>query len=135
LVSNAVKFTPENGSIWVSCWSNDTTLFLDVEDTGVGIPYGKVEKVWEAFSQLISDPLRRGVEGLGLGLALVRHIVQAHGGIVWVESQEGEGSIFGFDIPLAGPNYPLSAQVRARRASRLASRAVSNFDVERNTER
>lgn len=135
LVSNAVKFTPENGSIWVSCWSTGTALCLDVEDTGVGIPFGKVEKVWEAFSQLISDPLRRGVEGLGLGLALVRHIVQLHGGIVWVESQEGEGSIFGFDIPLSGPSNPLSAKVRARRAGRLASRSVSNLDVERNTER
>jgi signal transduction histidine kinase len=134
LVSNAVKFTAENGSIWVSCWSTGTTLCLDVEDTGIGIPFGKEEKVWEAFSQLTADPMRRGVEGLGLGLALVRHIVQAHGGIVWMESEEGKGSIFGFDVPLAGPEYPLSTQVRARRAGRLARREILN-EIDKNTEK
>ena len=51
----------------------------------------------------MADPLRRGVEGLGLGLALVKYIVTAHGGQVFAESEEGKGSVFGFRVPIAGP--------------------------------
>jgi len=108
LIHNAIKFTGEGGEIWLRCQGTDSELLFEVKDTGVGIPADKLDTLWESFTQL-ADPLRRGVEGLGLGLALVKYIVNAHGGEVWAESQEGLGSTFGFNIPLAGP-APVTAR-------------------------
>jgi signal transduction histidine kinase len=107
LMDNAVKFTNPGGSIWVSCWMTTDALWLDVRDTGKGIPLEKLEKVWQTFSQIGTDPVRRGVEGLGLGLSLVKLIVSVHGGQVFVESEVGVGSVFGFRVPIKGPSYPL----------------------------
>ncbi|MFN2165421.1 MAG: sensor histidine kinase, partial [Anaerolineae bacterium] len=102
LVHNAIKFTPEAGEIWLRGQATDTTLLFEVKDTGIGISADKLPTLWEEFAQ-VADPLQRGVEGLGLGLALVKYIVNAHDGKVWAESEEGAGSKFGFEIPLAGP--------------------------------
>lgn len=106
LIQNAVKFTPKGGKIWVTCWTATDLLYFDVKDTGVGVPRDKLKSLWEGFSQA-SDPNLRGQEGLGLGLALVRFIIAAHGGKVWVESTQGEGSTFGFRIPLSGPELAI----------------------------
>lgn len=106
LVSNAIKFTAK-GEIWITCWTTGDALCLDVQDSGIGIPNDRLEQVWNAFTQLSADSLKRGVEGLGLGLGLVKYIITAHGGQVWVESKQGEGSIFGFKVPVAGPSHPL----------------------------
>jgi signal transduction histidine kinase len=70
-----------------------------VQDTGVGVPSDKLPTLWEGFTQM-ADPLRRGVEGLGLGLALVKYVVNAHGGQVWAASEPEAGSTFSFQIPL-----------------------------------
>jgi signal transduction histidine kinase len=107
LIDNAIKFTERNGSVWVSCWTTTDALWLDVRDTGQGIAKDKLDKVWQSFTQLQADAVRRGVEGLGLGLSLVKLIILTHGGQVFVESDVGSGSVFGFRIPLKGPNYPL----------------------------
>jgi signal transduction histidine kinase len=107
LVENAIKFTNNNGSVWVSCWTTNEALWLDVRDTGQGIPKDKLDKVWQSFTHIKADSIRRGVEGLGLGLSLVKLIVIAHGGQVFVESEVNSGSVFGFRIPLKGPNSPL----------------------------
>jgi signal transduction histidine kinase len=103
LIHNAVKFTPQKGRVWVTCWTAVGLLYFDVKDTGIGVPRDRLKSLWEGFTQ-VSDSEMRGQEGLGLGLALVRFIVAAHGGKVWAESGEGEGSTFGFRIPLAGPD-------------------------------
>ncbi len=102
LVNNAIKYTNEGGNVWVSSWSTADAVCFDVKDNGVGVPPEKLKGLWDSFSQA-TDPLRRGLEGLGLGLALVRFIVAAHNGKVWVESEPGKGSTFGFQIPIAGP--------------------------------
>jgi signal transduction histidine kinase len=102
LVHNAYKFTMPGGEIWVRCQAAEGKLFFEVKDTGVGIPANRLSSLWEEFAQM-ADPLQRGVEGLGLGLTLVKYVVNAHGGQVWAESEEGVGSKFGFEIPLAGP--------------------------------
>jgi signal transduction histidine kinase len=102
LVHNAIKFTKEKGKVWVSCWTTNEGLFFDVKDTGVGVPADKLSDLWQSFTQA-ADPLRRGLEGLGLGLALVKNIITAHEGEVWVESTVGKGSVFGFRIPLGIP--------------------------------
>jgi signal transduction histidine kinase len=93
-------------------------LCFDVQDTGTGIPEDKLDQLWESFSQVQSEGLRRGVEGLGLGLALVKFVVRAHGGFAWVESNIGQGSVFGFQVPLRGPRYPLEPTTAPRHIQR-----------------
>jgi signal transduction histidine kinase len=100
LVQNAVKFTPAGGTVVLRSQAADDYVLFEVIDNGVGIPADELPMVWEAFSQR-SDRLRRGVEGLGLGLALVKATVQAHRGNVMAESQPGRGSSFGFALPVA----------------------------------
>jgi len=99
LVHNAIKFTATGGEAWVRCQATADALRFEVQDTGVGIPADKLPALWEDFSQM-ADPLRRGMEGLGLGLALVKYVVNAHGGDVRAASEPGVGSTFGFDLPL-----------------------------------
>jgi signal transduction histidine kinase len=101
LAHNAVKFTGASGQVWVRCGAEDGALHFEVQDTGAGVPADKLPSLWEGFTQM-ADPLRRGVEGLGLGLALVQYVVNAHGGQVFAHSQQGVGSTFGFEIPLRG---------------------------------
>ena len=105
LVHNAIKFTEAGGEVWVRCQATAYRVRFEVQDTGVGVPSGKLPTLWEDFTQM-ADPLRRGVEGLGLGLALVKYIVNAHGGDVWAQSEEGVGSTFGFHIPLVSAERP-----------------------------
>lgn len=111
LVHNAIKFTKEGGKVQISCWATPEALFFNVKDTGVGIPEEKLETIWSNFAQN-ADPVKRGLEGLGLGLALVKYIASAHRGTVWVESLVNVGSEFGFQIPAPAvtrprPNLPL----------------------------
>lgn len=101
LVHNAIKFNRPGGMVIVSCRSTPESVIVEVADTGLGIPPDQLQEVWKDFAQL-ADPLRRGVEGLGLGLPLVRYVIQAHGGQVWADSQVGQGSVFGFALPLPG---------------------------------
>jgi signal transduction histidine kinase len=105
LVHNAIKFTEVGGEIDVRGWFTEGAVCLEVKDTGVGVPADKLPALWDGFTQM-ADPLRRGMEGLGLGLALVKYIVTAHGGSVWAQSEEGVGSTFGFQIPLNDSTCP-----------------------------
>ncbi|HJT90565.1 MAG TPA: GAF domain-containing protein [Mycobacterium sp.] len=97
LVSNAVKFTPDGGSVSVRAYRNGTELVVTVTDTGIGIPPEDHERIFESFQQG-----RRGApkeEGTGLGLTLSRRIVGLMGGRIWLESTPGVGSTFGISIP------------------------------------
>ena len=100
LVHNAIKFNRRSGSVTVTCRSEPDQVIVEVSDTGIGIAPDKLPEIWRDFTQL-ADPLRRGVEGLGLGLPLVRYVVKAHGGQVWARSAPGQGSVFGFSLPAA----------------------------------
>jgi signal transduction histidine kinase len=102
LVYNAIKFNRPGGSIHVHYSCDDRGLTFEVQDTGIGIPAEKLGQLWDSFSQ-VADPLKRGREGLGLGLALVQYVVRAHGGWVDATSQEGVGSTFRFWLPRNGP--------------------------------
>jgi signal transduction histidine kinase len=76
-------------------------VLVTVSDQGAGIPRADLDRVFERFYKV--DKARvRGVGGTGLGLAIARHIVEAHGGRIWVESDEGRGSTFSFAIPVSG---------------------------------
>jgi len=74
-------------------------LAFEVEDTGAGMPAEQLKTIWQQFSQG-ADRLRRGLEGSGLGLALVKMIVEAHAGEVAAQSTKGAGRVFGFRLPL-----------------------------------
>lgn len=101
LLSNAVRFTPARGQIWLRAYSDDSDAWLEVEDNGEGIPTQALPFVFEAFRQADNSTTRRH-GGLGLGLAIVKQIVTAHGGEVEVESGgEGQGSKFKIRLPLS----------------------------------
>jgi len=98
LISNALKFTPAGGSITVRLGQDGANVTLEVTDTGVGIPPDQLERIFDRFYQVDGSPTRR-YGGTGLGLALVKGIVEAHGGTVSVRSAEGEGSTFKITLP------------------------------------
>src|SRR5712692_4365447 len=101
LLSNAVKFTPREGSVYVSMRRAGSSAQVIVQDTGVGISSDFLPYVFERFRQAES-PITRSYRGLGLGLAIVRHLTELHGGTVSAESQgEGRGATFTVSIPLA----------------------------------
>ena len=98
LLTNAIKFTPENGSVTLRLWVEDDTAIFQVEDTGIGIPEEQLPLLFEKFQQL-DTPYRRRYEGTGLGLALTKQLVQLHRGRIEVESTVSIGSIFTVWIP------------------------------------
>jgi signal transduction histidine kinase len=98
LLHNAIKFTRPGGMIEIKCWADASQTRFQVKDTGCGIPAERLATMWDAWDQN-SDRVRRGVEGLGLGLALVKSTVEAHRGKVSASSTLGQGSTFGFSIP------------------------------------
>jgi signal transduction histidine kinase len=97
LVSNAIKFTPEQRSVYISASAGSNMLHVEVRDTGIGINDEDQKKLFSAFTQLDSTYSRK-YQGTGLGLVL-KKIVEIHGGRVWVESETGKGSNFIFEIP------------------------------------
>jgi two-component system phosphate regulon sensor histidine kinase PhoR len=97
LIHNAVKFTPPGGEIVLSACTQGETVVFSVRDTGVGIPADDLPRIFERFYK--ADRARSG-SGTGLGLSISRHIVEAHGGRIWAESREGQGSTFYFTIPV-----------------------------------
>jgi PAS domain S-box-containing protein len=100
LLSNAIKFSPDGGKITVRLVDNGDSVRAEISDTGIGIPSDKVPRVFERFYQ-VDGSARRRFGGAGLGLTIVKRIVEAHGGQVGVESRSGEGSTFYFTIPVS----------------------------------
>jgi len=98
LLTNAIKFTPEDGSVTLRIWVEDDTAIFQVEDTGIGIPEEQLPLLFEKFQQL-DTPYRRRYEGTGLGLALTKQLVELHRGRIEVESTVGIGSVFTIWIP------------------------------------
>ncbi len=100
MLSNAVKFTPEGGQVWVEAQAAGKEARITVSDTGVGIPPEEHQAIFNEFYQV--GTTTKGVkEGTGLGLAISRRLVEAHQGNIWVESEPGKGSRFSFTVPTA----------------------------------
>ncbi len=103
LLDNAIKFTPSGGLVGLSVEKESPTLVMvRVTDNGIGIPSSRLQEVFEPFHQLDASSTRR-YGGTGLGLALVKEIVSAHGSMIEVESEEGKGSVFSFPLLAAVP--------------------------------
>ena len=99
LLTNAVKFTPEGGTVTMAARRLDASYVFSVKDTGIGIAAEDQEKVFEEFRQVGTDYARKA-EGTGLGLTLTRRLVELHGGKIRLESEPGKGSTFTFNLPI-----------------------------------
>jgi two-component system phosphate regulon sensor histidine kinase PhoR len=97
LLHNAVKFTPPGGQIIVWAKAEKDKVVVSVADSGVGIPAEHLPYIFQRFHKVDQS---RASEGVGLGLAIAKHIIQAHRGEIWVESEEGKGATFSFSLPL-----------------------------------
>jgi signal transduction histidine kinase len=103
LIGNALKFTPEGGEVAVSAKLVDGStndVAVSVRDSGIGIPADQLERIFEKFSQA-KGSLHRSVSGTGLGLAITKGLVEAHQGMICVESEVGKGSTFTFILPVS----------------------------------
>jgi signal transduction histidine kinase len=109
LIGNAIKFTPPQGHISVKVHKNsEASVRLSVTDTGPGIPPEEAEKIFEEFYQ-ITQPRRQRSNGVGLGLAISKKLVEMHGGRIWAESEVGKGSVFLFTLPTEPNSVEASA--------------------------
>jgi signal transduction histidine kinase len=99
LLDNAVKYTHEQGRVSIQCSSLDDTVQVRIKDDGIGIPVAEQPRIWD---RLYRGDKSRGQRGLGLGLSLVKAVVEAHGGKVTVQSAEGAGSEFSVSLPVRG---------------------------------
>jgi len=97
LVHNAIKFTRPGGKITITTRTLEESVVVDIADTGIGISREDLPRVFERFYK---GDEARAAGGTGMGLAIAKHVVEAHGGSIWVRSEEGEGSIFSFSLPL-----------------------------------
>lgn len=125
LVSNAIKFTPEKGHIDITATDGGDVILVRVRDNGVGIAPEDHKRVFERFYQARAEHIA-GHGGIGIGLTIVKHLVELHGGQVWVESEIGKGSEFFFTLPkmatidLTGAPFSISnAQLRSEEEAPL----------------
>ena len=114
ILSNAIKFTPENGFIDVSINSTESEVVVSIKDSGVGIPKDKLDVIFDRFGQ-VEGSFNRKSEGSGIGLSLVKNLVELHGGNIKVYSKINEGTEFIFTIPIV----------------KIAEDTVQDYDVDR----
>ena len=100
LLSNAFKFTGDGGRISIVASQKEGHVLLEIQDTGIGIPEDKVEKIFDEFYQV--EMGKHG--GTGLGLAITKRLIEEHGGTIWVKSRLGKGSTFYFTLPSCAEN-------------------------------
>jgi signal transduction histidine kinase len=98
LLSNACKFSPDEGRIGLKVEIQGEELLVEVSDDGIGISEEEQSRLFQPYHRVEQD--RQKFPGIGLGLAVAKQIVEAHGGKIWLVSEPGKGSIFSFTIPL-----------------------------------
>jgi two-component system phosphate regulon sensor histidine kinase PhoR len=99
LLDNAIQYTLPGGEITLSAEARSDEIIVTVSDTGIGIPKADQPRIFERFYRV--DVARsREAGGTGLGLSIAKHLVEAHGGRLWVESELGQGSRFHFSVPI-----------------------------------
>lgn len=110
LVSNAIKYSPQGGNVTIGVRDKEAEVVIWVTDQGMGIPPEVIPKLFGKFFRA-NNKETRSINGIGLGLALVKALIDAHGGRVWVESEIGVGSTFFFTLPHAATLEDFSAPV------------------------
>lgn len=98
IISNALKYSPEGGKISFQVKEQVDHIEVSVKDEGIGIPKESVKKIFERFYR-VDKARSRKMGGTGLGLAIAKEMVEAHGGEIWVESEEGKGTTVFFTLP------------------------------------
>jgi signal transduction histidine kinase len=111
LVDNAVRFTPEGGEVRIEAHRHNGSVEVRVADTGMGIPAEALPRLFERFYRVDTARTRED-GGTGIGLAIARSVVEAHGGTIHAESEPGRGSVFTFDLPIAWPVVPADTNRR-----------------------
>lgn len=104
LLDNAIHYTPPGGRIFLTAEIESGHALFTLTDTGIGIPQAEHEHIFERFYR-VDSARSREAGGTGLGLSIARHILESHGGRIWVESVVGQGSTFHFTVPLAPRDY------------------------------
>ncbi len=98
LIDNAIKFNVKQGKVEINAIEDNGQIQVCIKDTGIGIPEDKLAKIFDKLYQIESDTNRK-YGGTGIGLTISKHIIEGHGGSIWVKSEEGEGSTFCFNLP------------------------------------
>jgi PAS domain S-box-containing protein len=112
LVENALRYSPEGGTVTVAAARRQDMVEVSVADEGIGIPQSDQEQIFRKFYRGSDAELRAGAGGTGLGLFIARGLVTAMGGRIWVSSREGEGSRFAFELPAAAADPVVGEQER-----------------------
>jgi len=99
LLENAIKYTPEEGTIQISLGQEKNNILFKIKDSGVGIPQDQQNRIFTKFFRG-SNVMRLETDGSGLGLYTAKNIIDAHKGKIWFESQEGQGTTFYFTLPI-----------------------------------
>jgi signal transduction histidine kinase len=114
VIDNAIKYSPEGGDVRVRLERSETVVRFVVADQGLGIPPAEQERIFEKFYRLDPD-MARGIGGTGLGLYISRELVRRVNGRIWVEPNNGRGSIFYVEVPVASePDPPKNPRTKAR---------------------
>ena len=99
IINNAIKYTPPGGQVEITVWSESSGIYVAVKDTGIGIPAYQMDRMFDKFFRA-ENAIRFQTSGTGLGLYVVKNIVESHGGRVWIESEEGKGTTLTFSLPI-----------------------------------
>jgi two-component system phosphate regulon sensor histidine kinase PhoR len=120
LLDNATQYTLPGGKIILSAEARDSDVVFTVADTGIGIPKADQSRIFERFYRV--DAARsREAGGTGLGLAIAKHLVEVHGGRIWVNSEIGQGSEFNFSVPIFEPDRAALRAITGGNSSRISS--------------
>jgi two-component system sensor histidine kinase KdpD len=98
LLENAAKYTPKGSQIDLSAWAEGEEVIVEVADRGPGLPPGDEERIFDKFYRVRPTT----ASGVGLGLAICRAVIEAHGGRIWAKNRAGGGAVFRFTLPLEG---------------------------------
>lgn len=128
LATNAIKFTEKGGKIEISTRRADDGVVVQVTDTGTGIADEQIASVFDTFRQLDGSSTRRA-GGLGIGLAIAKHIIELHGGKIWVESKAGVGSTFCFMIPVETDEVMRTSSEGGESLARMVPANVTSVDA------
>lgn len=128
LISNAIKFTNAGGSIFVNLVDNYDTVEISVEDTGIGMEKKNLDDIFKRFHQ-VDKSLKRNAEGSGIGLSLVKLIVELHGGKISAESTPGKGSIFKIELPTRTVESPKTIKETKYMKSKIETINIEFSDI------